>query len=275
MLVARGGDEGELRMVARAAAPVFELAAGYTDAIERTRRSRPTSPAAEVQLGLLPPRIARVDDGLVVGSILPAYDVGGDWFDHADNPEGTWLAVADVMGKGAHAAALGAIAVGALRGARRAGSDLVACVEAVHDAVFEYDPDSFVTALVARWDARRGELEWVNAGHLDALLLRDGAVRPLRGEATYPLGVLQEERSFTVNRFALRPGDRLLVHTDGISERRLADGSRFGTERLGELLVATAHLGAVTAVAHIEDVVLNAGPEPVRDDATQLLLALD
>jgi len=114
--VAEGDDGGDgLRRLARAAAPVFELIIGYTDVVERARRSRPTSPAAEVQLGLLPPRVATVDGGTVVGSILPAYDVGGDWFDHAANAEGTWLAVADAMGKGARAAALAALAIGALR----------------------------------------------------------------------------------------------------------------------------------------------------------------
>jgi serine phosphatase RsbU (regulator of sigma subunit) len=275
VLVSRGGDEEALRGLARAAAPVFELVAGYTDVVERTRRSRPTSPAAEVQLGLLPPRIARVQDGIVVGSILPAYEVGGDWFDHADNPEGTWLAVADAMGKGAQAAGIAALAVGALRGARRRGADLIACVEDVHAAVFALDGDAFLTAVVARWDSGRRELQWVTAGHPDPLLLRDGAVRPVTGTATYPLGVLEEERSFAVNRITLQPGDRLLVHSDGISERRTRDGSRFGTERLAALLRDTAGLGPVAAVARIEQVVLGAGTEQVRDDATQLLLALD
>jgi serine phosphatase RsbU (regulator of sigma subunit) len=275
VLVARGGDETLLRAIARAAAPVFELVAGYTDVVERTRRSRPTSPAAEVQLGLLPPRIARVDDGVVVGSILPAYAVGGDWFDHADNSEGTWLAVADAMGKGGQAAAVAAIAVGALRGARRAGADLLACVEAVHHAVFALPGDAFLTLVLARWDSRRHELQWVIAGHPDPLLLREGDVRPMSGEGSYPLGVLEEERTFTVNRTRLRAGDRLLVHSDGITERRLADGSRFGTDRLADLLRDTAALAPVAAVARIEQTVMRAGSEPVRDDATQLLLALD
>ena len=275
VLVARGGDGDALHAIARAAAPTFELIVGYTDVVERSRRSQPTSPAAEVQLGLLPPRIAQVQDGCVVGSILPAYSVGGDWFDHADNPEGTWLAVADAMGKGPSAAALGAIAIGAFRGARRRGADLLACVEDVHAALFSFQPDAFVTAFVARWEAEDGRLQWVNAGHLDPLLLRDGEVRSLTGESTYPLGVLEEERSFAVNQAWLERGDRLLVFSDGITERRLADGSRFGADRLAEALRATAGLAPVTAVAHIEHTVLHAGPGPVRDDATQLLLALD
>jgi hypothetical protein len=275
VLVARGGDAGALRSFALAAAPMFEHVAGYTDVVERARRTRPTSPAAEVQLGLLSPRIARVEGGLIVGSILPAYAVGGDWFDHADNPEGTWLAVADAMGKGPGAAALAALAVGALRAARRRGADLVACFEEVHGAIFALDPDSFVTLFAGVWDADDGVLRWVNAGHLAPLLLRGDEVTELEGEATFPLGVLEPERTFAVNRIALRAGDRLLLHSDGIVERPMPDGSRFGTERLAERLRETAGLGPVAAVAAIERAVFGASPEPVRDDATQLLLALD
>ena len=51
----------------------------------------------------------------MAGSILPAYDVGGDWIDHCAMADGGWLGVADAVGKGPQASAISAIALGAYR----------------------------------------------------------------------------------------------------------------------------------------------------------------
>ena len=56
--------------------------------------------------------------------MLPAYDVGGDWFDHAADASGAWLALADAAGKGARASAVSALSVAAFRAARQAGASL-------------------------------------------------------------------------------------------------------------------------------------------------------
>ena len=96
---------------------------------------RSRAPAAEMQLELLPPRWRRVTGGRLAASVLPAYDVGGDWFDHAENPDGVWLALGDAMGKGIRAAAMSAVSIGALRSARREGGDAQACCHEMHCAI--------------------------------------------------------------------------------------------------------------------------------------------
>src|SRR5436190_21106146 len=154
-------------------APHFERATGYTDLIARFRRARRTSAAAEVQQDLLAPRISPIAGAELAGSLLPAYNVGGDWFDHAENPEGAWLTVADAMGKGVRATAVSAIALAALRGARRSGDSLEECCQAVDDAVVEMavaEP-TFLTAVIATWHAASRTLAWVNCGHPPPLLI--------------------------------------------------------------------------------------------------------
>src|SRR3954463_4121964 len=146
----RGGRE--LAELARFVAPFFELAGGFTDVFERGRRRKQPSPAAEIQLELLPPRIARVARGQLVASVLPAYDVGGDWFDHAENPEGLWLAIGDAMGKGIRAAAMSAVSIGAFRSARRDGADAQHCSREMHRALFDFGTGGFVTAIVGFWE---------------------------------------------------------------------------------------------------------------------------
>jgi hypothetical protein len=269
----RGGSE--LAELARFVAPFFELAGGFTDVFERGRRRKQPSPAAEMQLELLPPRIARVAGGQLVASVLPAYDVGGDWFDHAENPEGVWLAIGDAMGKGIRAAAMSAVSIGALRSARRAGGDVQRCLQEMHRAIVDFGIDGFVTAIVGFWDASTSMFTWTNCGHLSPLLVRGGVVRELTGETTYPLGIIERERSLPSATAQLQSGDRLLVYSDGIVESRMPDGSRFGQRRLERLLLESGGRPPSVAVAAIERAVLDATSAEIRDDATQLLLAVD
>ena len=195
----RGGSE--LAELARFVAPFFELASGFTDVFERGRRRKQPSPAAEMQLELLPPRIARVAGGQLVASVLPAYDVGGDWFDHAENPEGVWLAIGDAMGKGIRAAAMSAVSIGALRSARRAGGDAQRCSQEMHRAIIDFGINGFVTAIVGFWHATTSMFTWTNCGHLSPLLVRavssasSSARRPIRSGSSSASGTCRAPRS--------------------------------------------------------------------------------
>ena len=77
----------------------------------------------------------RLDGAEVAGSILPAYDVGGDWIDHCAMADGGWLGVADAVGKGPQASAISAIALGAYRATRRGGGDLADAAASIHAAL--------------------------------------------------------------------------------------------------------------------------------------------
>ena len=95
----------------------------------------------------MPPRIARLEGADVACSILPAYDVGGDWVDHCATGDGGWLGVADAVGKGPQASAIGAIALGAYRATRRGGGDLADAAASIHDALCALEvPDIFMSA---------------------------------------------------------------------------------------------------------------------------------
>ena len=99
VLLAVGTACDQLRDLASEAAVALSIAPAYTDHIDTVRRTRPTSPAAEIQQNLLPPRIARVGGATLAGNVLPGYEIGGDWFDYTENPQGTWLGIADSDGQ--------------------------------------------------------------------------------------------------------------------------------------------------------------------------------
>ena len=278
VLVASQGPRGALEEIAAIVAPYFELATGYTDVIERARRVRRTSPAAEVQQDLLAPRITPVAGGELAATLLPAYDVGGDWFDHAENPEGTWLTVADAMGKGVRATAVSAIALAALRGARRSGDSLEECCEAVDDAVLAMaaaEP-TFLTAVIATWHAASRTLAWVNCGHPAPLLIADdGTTDELSGTASLPFGLAEPgTRHFERMQRNLSSGDRVIFYSDGITERRTPSG-RFGIDGLIGAAGAATDTSAAAVADAIEQAVMNASEEDVSDDATQLVLRVE
>ena len=254
VLLALGAAEESLSDLARHGAAAMELAGGYTDVMDGARRRKETSAAAELQQSLLPPRIARVGGGEIAGSVMPAYEVGGDWFDYVENRDGVWLAVADAAGKGATAGALGAIALAALRAARRDDATLEEAVTTMHEAVYDVSrPEFYVTAVVARWNAVYSTFSWINCGHPAPLIVRaEGTIEQLMTESSLPLGLWERERRFSRHQRRLGPGERLVLHSDGVTARRTAHGL-FGIDGIERAVASAGGSSAAAAARAIQE----------------------
>jgi serine phosphatase RsbU (regulator of sigma subunit) len=265
-----------LEDVAKQGAAALELANHYTDFIEAARRRKPTTPAAEIQQNLFPPRIARIAGAQLAGGLLPTYEVGGDWFDFVENRDGAWLAIADAAGRGPTAAGLGASALGALRAARRSGDDLGEALRAMDETVRGLgNADFHVTAIVARWHASTGTFTWVNCGHPEAMLVdTDGNVSTLQGPIHAPLGTPGEGPAFQLQKRRLAAGERLILVTDGITARRTEGGDRFGLDGIcGALEGVESPTAAATAMAILQ-AVTDCCRDPLEDDGTVVVLGV-
>ena len=274
LLLALRTPEEPLVELGRHGAAAMELAGGYTDVIDGARRRKETHAAAELQQSLLPPRIARLGGGVIAGSVLPSYEVGGDWFDYVENRDGAWLAIADAVGKGATAGALGGIALAALRAARRADQSIEATARTMHEVVYDVGrPEFYVTAIVARWHAVYSTISWVNCGHPPPLVLRrDGSIEQLLTEPGLPLGILERERRFVPRQRRLEEDERLILHSDGITARKTGDGL-FGLDGI-ERAVREAESRSAPAIARsIQEAVLAASENPLQDDAVAIVLS--
>ena len=277
LLLCVGMPLTELEDVARQGAAALELANDYTDLIESARRRKPTTAAAEVQHHLLPPRIARITGAQLAGGLLPTYEVGGDWFDFVENRDGAWLAIADAAGSGPTAAGLGASALGALRAARRAGQGLEEAAQSM-DAVIHAlgNPQFTLTAILARWHAPTSMLTWINCGHPQGFVADpDGTLTELDGPVHAALGSVNEPREFELTTLRLRSADRLVLITDGITEREVQGGGVFGVEGLRRAVRDSAAATAAATAMAIQQAVTSSWTEPLADDATLVVLAVD
>ena len=263
--------------IAKQGAAALELSNDYTDFIEAARRHKPTTPAAEIQQNLFPPRIARIAGAQLAGVLLPSYEVGGDWFDFVENRDGAWLAIADAAGTGPTAAGLGAAALGALRAARRAGSNLEQALSLMHATVQQLENrDFYVTAWVGHWHAATARLTWVNCGHPPAYLLdAEGTLNELQSPEHPALGTTGGgKRSFEPVERRLKPGERLILLTDGITNRQLDGGGTFGLDGVKTAVEAAASPTAAGAAMAIQQALTDCSREPFQDDATVVVMAV-
>ncbi|MGY6499855.1 MAG: PP2C family protein-serine/threonine phosphatase [Acidimicrobiales bacterium] len=246
----------------------------YSDALQRARRSKPLSIAAEVQWELLPPLSCATDRVSVSGIMEPAYDIGGDSFDYSFETSRLDFTIVDAVGHGLAAVSMSAAAINSLRNSRRTELSLTEAYERADQAIaLQFGDSNYVTALIASLDLRTGTLRWVNAGHLVPMLVRNESYTgTLDCAPSMPLGLGGDV--VEVAETSLQRGDRVLFYTDGISESRSSEGSFFGDERLADFLVRSAleHLPVQETVRHLTESVIDFNDEGLRDDATMFLV---
>ena len=274
VLVAIGARDDALRDLAAEAAAAIGLADQYTDAIAAVRRTRPTTPAAEIQQNLLPPRILRIAGALIAGNVLPGYDIGGDWFDYAENRECAWIGIADTEGEGPAAAGLGAVLLGAFRAARHGSLDPGTVVQAMHEVLGEVSRGKATAHVtIATWNGASRTFRWVTCGeHAPILITAEGELEVL-GDGVLPLlGKRGLPREPAVQERRMCDGERLLLLSDAIIHRPTVDGMTLGLPGIREAVTKAPLASAAGTLRAVEDAVREAVQDPLSDDATVVVL---
>jgi serine phosphatase RsbU (regulator of sigma subunit) len=223
-----------LEGLALQAAVALENARNHKRNIEFARLQQDLDAARNIQRSLLPHKLPEIPGYSVAFRSNTCYEVGGDYLDIVEQPDGSLLmVVADVAGKGLASAITSVSFRSVLRGIAATGmplGELAKRMNEHHWAEGEEYRRRYVTAIFMRLYPATGELEVVNAGHNPGFLVAPGASPYEFNASGTPLGLLPG-MSYTSETRGFPPGARLLFYTDGLTEVFRGD-EEYGPERL-------------------------------------------
>jgi len=219
-----------LHAIATEAASLIENARLVQTEEAARRYQQELSIAASIQQRLMAVTIPEVPFATLGGRNLSCKEIGGDFFDAVKTEEGLTVVLADVSGKGVSAALLASTLQGMIYSQLMARMSLTDIVTAVNRFfTHKHIGEKYATVLIVRI-ADDGVLEYVNCGHIPPLVVSSGEVdRPSHGNL--PVGLLPDAQ-YESARAQLKPGDRLIMVTDGVTEAENANGDFFEDSRL-------------------------------------------
>ena len=231
--------------------------------------------ASKMQQSILPTSFPETPEFEVYGNMVPARNVGGDFFDLIPMENGRLgLSVADVSDKGVPAALFMMSSRTLLKGSAIGMGAPGGVLTEVNDLLNENNETMmFVTLVYALYDPESGTLTYANGGHCNPLVVHpDGSSVELALTGGVALGVMPG-LDYREDHTTLNPGDTMILYTDGVSEAMNAEGEEFGVERLQQLFANQPPTSARMATEAIFQAVSDfAGGTPQSDDVTCLVL---
>ena len=204
---------------------------------EKERVSTALDLARDIQASLLPdvfPAFPDRHEFSLYASMTPAREVGGDFYDFfLIDDDHLALVIADVSGKGIPAALFMAVSRTVIRDQLMSGCDPVRALERANAQLCSENPHMmFVTVWLAVVEISTGKGVACNAGHEHPAVRRaGGAFELVKYKHDRPAGFIPDT-AYHSRKFELRPGDTLMVYTDGVPEANNPQKEMFGEERL-------------------------------------------
>ena len=265
-------DAETLGLFTAQAAVALENAILHREALEQERTERELELAAAIQRQLLPSALPLLPGFDLAAKSEPSRRVGGDVYDVIAAPNGLFLMLGDVAGKGVPAALMASSLQAAVRLLVQSWPPLDELARQLHLHLLHTTPESKFATVFLAYLGRDGTLDWVSAGHNPVLLVGPGGGCDRLFAAGPPLGLL-EQAYYPSSRTVMPHGSLLLAYTDGFSEAPAPgdDGADFGVDGVAACAVAgrgdtmerlvAALFGAVAA---------HTGGAPPHDDRTVL-----
>lgn len=189
--------------------------------------------ARAIQLGMLPKDFPHTDRCELSALLNPAKEVGGDLYDFQAKNDSLYFAVGDVSGKGVPAALVMAITRAACRFFAGMGLSMDKVAYQLNNSVADgNDANMFATLFLARINLETYQMSFCNAGHNPIIIIPPDS-EPYYYKAIPNLAVgLFPDFPYQLETLDLKPGTRLLIYTDGVSEAETSAKELFGEERL-------------------------------------------
>ena len=271
---------GEVRSLSGFANQVglaMEHARLLVEMVGAERRKNELEFARQMQLDLLPQAPPGYDGLDIANRSTPATEVGGDYFDYLDLPNGNLGVVfGDVAGHGMTAGLIMAMAKSAVHTQVRIDGRPDQLLPCLGEVLLEMSaPNQYMTMVFAELDLKGQSLRYVNAGHHFPLhyRARSGVVEFLDSTGP-PLGLLPTPPGEPRTR-EMHPGDVLAFYSDGLVEAFNENDQDFGIQRLSDIVAARSDQPAATIVEEVYSAVRRfTGDRPWHDDATLVIVRL-
>lgn len=217
----------------------MENATLHMELLEKQRMEEELKLGREIQSRLLPQPPIDVMDTELAAMSVPCYEVGGDYYDFIELPDGDLgLAIGDVSGKGVSAALIMSSVQAALRVAAPIEEDLAHLVQRLNALIYRSARGrKYATFFFGRYTPSTGMLRYVNAGHNPPFIAVNGRLEELSSTGK-PIGILPDS-TYHERMVEIPENATLFLYTDGLNEAADPDEEEFGYDRLRELFGKT------------------------------------
>ncbi|HTT24403.1 MAG TPA: PP2C family protein-serine/threonine phosphatase [Candidatus Sulfotelmatobacter sp.] len=232
--------------------------------------------ARSIQQALLPKVRPKIRGFEVAGWSQSADDTGGDFYDWKKLPDGRWAVIlADVTGHGIGPAILASVCRAYSRAIFNVRDSLENMLKNINISFAEdLTPERFATFVAAACQEGSGQVELLSAGHAPILIYssEDKSLSILDAQAL-PLGILPELWEAMPVKVTMKPGDIVVLITDGFLEWENNSGEQFGTDRLAAIIRQFSDCEPELIIVELYDSVLEfAHGTPQQDDLTAVLI---
>ena len=236
------------------------LAAGEREA---RRAAEELAVAARIHRGLMSLELPLLPYATLAAKSIPCLAIGGDFYDAVVLDNSVCVAIVDVSGKGVSAAIVAATLQGIIHAQLLSGQALPDVAALVNRFLCSRNVGKYATMVLLRLFSN-GRIEYLNCGHIAPIAIHDGNVRTL-AETNLIVGLIGPA-TYVSNWDQLRPGERILLVTDGITESENPEGQQFGEQQFPALVHNLGLDDILEAVASFQ------GPRPAADDCTLIEL---
>ena len=226
--------DGQIEPERLLADPLVRVCLGELSDKERAALESDLALAAAIQQGLLPRSVKGNESWKTDFVYEPHSIVSGDYCDVIVQDDELYFVIGDVSGKGMAASLLMSSLHAMFHALVPLKLPLGEIMSRANHLLAENSPANQYATLIAGRASRNGEIEFVNAGHLPPVVIKNGEKTEFQ-IAGLPLGMFADAR-FPSGAVQLSPGDALLLFTDGVTEAVNGDGTEFGSARVIEAL---------------------------------------
>jgi serine phosphatase RsbU (regulator of sigma subunit) len=263
-----------LETIAYEASMAIDKARKYKESLEKKKAEGEQHFVREIQRQLMPTLHHTRDWVEVASAYVPCRDLGGDYTDLLELPDDKLgLVIAEVSGKGTPAALITCRLQGLLAANALLDVPLLETISNVNRALQNQRSERRLITLFYGILSRDGKLTYINAGHNPPLLLQQDKVKRLETGGLI-LGLARD--AHRIETVAVKPGDLLVLFTDGLTQAQNPAGDEFGEERVIERISAHRNESS-EELAHlvVDELQRFCKGTPLMDDVTIMVVKIN